>query len=162
MHYISIVWCVCATTRRAPVRPRYQKAPVGSQDPRRECWLRGRGTPIRQPGALVPTSSSQVLQRAFRAVVGVAEGFQVVAEGVGDREEKAVVGLAFVIDRAAHAKAEAAADQDKRDVVERVGVAFAELVRPDDRGVVEQRAGPARLRGLVEALGQVGNLFAVP
>ena len=109
-----------------------------------------------------PTSLCQFMEWALATVVGVAEGFQVVAEGMGDREQEAVVGLALVINRAAHAEAEAAADQDERDVVERVGVAFAEFVGPDDRGVVEHRAGAARFGSLVEALGQVGDLLAVP
>ena len=71
-------------------------------------------------------------------------------------------GWLLVFERAAHLEAEAAADQDERDVVERVRVAFAEFVGPDDERVIEQAAGAAGLGRFGEALRQVGELLAVP
>ncbi len=71
-------------------------------------------------------------------------------------------GTLLELQRAAHLEVEAVADQHERDVVERVRVALAQLVGPDDQRVVEQAAAAARLGRLGQPLGQVGELLAVP
>ena len=81
---------------------------------------------------------------------------------MGEREQQAVVGDFLEFERAAHAEIESAADEDERDVIERVGVAFAELVGPDDERVIEQRSAAAGFGGVGQALGEVGELLAVP
>jgi hypothetical protein len=53
-------------------------------------------------------------------------------------------------------------DHDAGDVVEGVGVAFAEFVGPDDEGVVEHGAVSGRFRGFAEAFGEVGELAGEP
>ena len=62
----------------------------------------------------------------------------------------------------AHLKPEAASDHHPGDVVEGVRVAFAELVRPQNRGVVEQRARATRFGCLGEPLGKVRDLARIP
>ena len=71
-------------------------------------------------------------------------------------------GTLLYLQRSAHLEVEAAADQHERDVVQRVRVALAQLVGPDDQRVVEQAAGAARLGRLGQPLGQVGQLLAEP
>ena len=71
-------------------------------------------------------------------------------------------GTLRVLDRPAHAEIQAVADQHEGDVVERVRVALAQLVGPDDQRVVQQAAAAARLGRLGQPLGQVGQLLAVP
>src|SRR5687767_5941736 len=93
----------------------------------------------------MPTSS-QVVEGAGAAEVGVAEAVYAVPESVGHGHEQAVVGHALIFEGAAHLESEAIADQHERYVVLRVGVAFAELVGPDDGGVIQQATLPARLR----------------
>jgi len=55
----------------------------------------------------------------------------------GEAQEEAVVGDALVLEAAAHVEVQAAADEEPGDVVERVAVALAEFVGPDDRRVVQ-------------------------
>ena len=63
----------------------------------------------------------------------------------------------LVLEGAAHLEVEAVADQHERNVVERVRIALAQFVGPDDQRVVEQAAAAARLGGLGQPLGQVGQ-----
>ena len=120
-----------------------------------ELWdlggLEGEDKPLRQPR-----------QRPLAAEVRVAEPLDVVPEAVGQREQQPVVRHLAELERAAHLEVEAVADQHERDVVERVRVALAQLVGPDDQRVVEQAAVAARLGRLGQPLGQVGELLAVP
>ena len=67
-------------------------------------------------------------------------------------EQQPVVGQLRVLERPAHPEVEAVADQHEGDVVERVRVALAQLVGPDDQRVVEQAAAAARLGGLGQPL----------
>src|SRR5208282_6433097 len=78
------------------------------------------------------------LEGAAVAEGGFAEGVDAVAHGVGQGEVKTIVGNLVQLDGTAHLKTEAAADEDKGNVVEGVGVAFTEFVGPDDQGVVQQ------------------------
>src|SRR2546421_398607 len=82
----------------------------------------------------------QPAQRPVAAVVGISESLEVVAEAVSQRQEQPVVRHALVLERAAHLEIEAVADHHPRDVVERVRVALAQLVRPEQQRVVEQAA----------------------
>lgn len=74
------------------------------------------------------------------------------------------MGLFVEADAAAHLVAEGffAADHDAGDVVEGVGVAFAEFVGPDDEGVVEHGAVAGKFGGFAEAFGEVGELASEP
>ena len=51
---------------------------------------------------------------------------------------------------------------DERNVIESMGVAFAEFVDPNDGGVVEHVAIAAGLRSVAEAFGEVGELLGKP
>ena len=62
----------------------------------------------------------------------------------------------------AHLEIQPVADKHKRDVVERVRIAFAKLIGPDQKRVVEQAAVAARLGSFGQALDKVGELPAVP
>src|SRR5438045_2891452 len=80
----------------------------------------------------------------------VAEGFfaerlNAMTDGVREREVQPIVRRLVEVERAAHLETKSAAHEQERNVVERVGVALAEFVRPDDERVVEQRAVAARL-----------------
>ena len=79
------------------------------------------------------------------AELGVAKGLQVMSETMGEGKQEAIVGNVGQLERSAHLEAESAADQGERYVVERVAVAFAQFVEPDDRGMVEHGAVAARL-----------------
>ena len=86
------------------------------------------------------------------------------AEALGVAEEEAVVGLFFEADAATHIVAEGffATDHDAGDVIEGVGVAFAEFVGPDDEGVVEHGAVAGEFGGFAEAFGEVGEFAGEP
>ena len=58
------------------------------------------------------------------------------SKAVGEREEQAVVGDTRKFMRVPHGQAGHAADTDKRDIIERVRVALAQLVGPDNQRVV--------------------------
>ena len=100
------------------------------------------------------------MEHAVAAEVRVAEALDAMAHAVRQRQQQAIVRHAVVAQRPAHAEVEAVADQHERDVVERVRVALAQLVGPDDQRIVEQRAGAARFRGIGQPTGQIGQLFA--
>ena len=87
-------------------------------------------------------------QRAFLGERWIAEGLELVAECVGEAEQQTVVRHAVELQRAAGLEAEPAAEQYKRNVVERVAVALAEFVGPHDGGVVKHAAGAAGFGGL--------------
>lgn len=61
-----------------------------------------------------------------------------------------------------HLKVEAVSDEHKRNVVEGVGISLAKFIRPDQQRVIQQAAVPAWLWRVSQALGQMGQLFAVP
>ena len=61
-------------------------------------------------------------------------------------------GVFFESERAAHLETKPAADEQEGDVVQRVGIALAQFVGPDDERVVEQAAGAA-------GFGRVGQLL---
>ena len=84
------------------------------------------------------------------------------AEGVGQAEEETVVGHRRELDRPTGAEAQAPADHYPGDVLARVGIALAELVRPQDRGVVEHRSIPPRLGRRRETGGEVGHFPGIP
>lgn len=50
------------------------------------------------------------------------------------------MGNAIEFERASHLEPEAVSDEHEGDVIEGVGIAFAEFVGPNDGGVVEQGA----------------------
>ena len=66
------------------------------------------------------------------------------------------------LDRPTGAEAQAPADHYPGDVLARVGIALAELVRPQDRGVVEHRSIPPRLGRRRETGGEVGHFPGIP
>ena len=111
---------------------------------------------------LAERGSGEVGQGSGGAEVGVAEGGEIEVEGGGEGEEEAVVGEVGELQGAAHFPVEGVADGDEGDVVEGVGIALAELVGPEDLGVVQEAAGAAGLGGVGEALGEVGELLAEP
>ena len=82
--------------------------------------------------------------------------------GVGDRKVQPVVRHALVIETPAHREAEAVPHHQPGNVIERVGVALAQFVCPEDRCVVEQRALAARFGRLGEPLGKMGHLTGIP
>lgn len=84
------------------------------------------------------------------------------AEPVSHRHKQAVVGDAFVLERAPHLKAQASANDHKRDVFQGMTVSLSEFIGPNNRRVVEKRAVAVGLFGLGQSLGEVGDLLAVP
>ena len=83
-------------------------------------------------------------------------------EALGDRHEQTVVRLLLELHRATGLEAKAAADEHPGDILERVAVALPEFVGPDDGGVVQHVTLAVRLRGLLEALREVGDLLGEP
>lgn len=83
-------------------------------------------------------------------------------EAVREAQEQSVVWDVFELEGSTHLEAETAADEDKRDVLEGMGVSFSEFVGPEDGGIVEERAVSIGFWGIGELLGEVGNLLAVP
>ncbi len=104
----------------------------------------------------------QVLEGPGFAVIGVAECVDVMAEAMCDRQQQSVVGLVAVLQGAPHLEAQTAAYQHERNVVECVRVPLAQLVRPHDRRVIQQRALTVRLGSFGESLREVGELLAEP
>lgn len=99
------------------------------------------------------SSLRQPIKWAGTAEVGVAEGLGFEPEPVGERHQQPVVGLLLVLQAPAHLEIEAIADEDKWNVVQRVGVALTEFVRPDDEGVVEKCPLTTRFWCLLQSLG---------
>ena len=92
----------------------------------------------------------------------VAECVDAMTHAVGQGHEQSVVGDALEVYRAPHLEAHSVAEQHKRNVPERMAVALAEFVGPDDGGVVEQTAIGSGLGRLGQALGQVGQFAGKP
>ena len=107
-------------------------------------------------------ASRQVGQDSSVAQLGFSERREAVADRVGKSQQQAIVSEPVVLERAPHTKTKAVADQHEGDVVQRVRVAFAQFVRPDDERVVQQAAFAAGLGSFAPAAGQVGQLLAVP
>ena len=57
-------------------------------------------------------------------------------EAVCEAQEQSVVWDVFELEGSTHLEAEPATDEDKRDVLEGMGVSFSEFVGPEDGGVV--------------------------
>ena len=57
-------------------------------------------------------------------------------EAVREAQEQSVVWDVFELEGSTHLEAERTADEDKRDVLEGMGVSFSEFVGPEDGGVV--------------------------
>jgi hypothetical protein len=89
---------------------------------------------------------SSTREHTVAAEVGVAERSMWWPKPWASDSSRRLCGDLGVLQRAAHLEVEAAADQHERDVVQRVRVALAQLVGPDDQRVVEQAAArrPAR------------------
>src|SRR3954469_3308843 len=88
--------------------------------------------PLREP-------PSTERERPVSAEVRVAERLDRVAEAVRQREQKTVVRRPLELERPAGPEVEPAADEDEGDVIQGVRVSLAQLVRPDNHRVVEQR-----------------------
>jgi hypothetical protein len=63
-------------------------------------------------------------QRSRTAEIRIAECLEVVAKTMGQRQQQSIMGRPIELERSAHPKTESAPDQDKRDVVQRMGIAF--------------------------------------
>ncbi len=83
-------------------------------------------------------------------------------DGVGQAEEKAVVGAAGAGEGSSHLEAKPATRQQEGDVVEGMAVPLAELVRPDHQGIVEHGARLSGLGGGLELFQKVGELLRKP
>ena len=81
---------------------------------------------------------------------------------MGNREVQPIVRQPCTLDRAAHRKPKAIAHEHPRDVIERVRVAFAQFIGPENRRVVQQRAVSAGLGRLGQSRGQVGHFAGIP
>lgn len=57
-------------------------------------------------------------------------------EAVCEAQEQSVVWDVFELEGSTHLEVEPAADEDKRDVLEGMGVSFSEFVGPEDGGIV--------------------------
>ena len=84
------------------------------------------------------------------------------SEAVSEAQEQAVVGDVFELEGSTHLEAETTADEDKRDILEGMGVSFPEFVGPEDGGIVQEATVPIGFGGFGEFLSEVGDLFAVP
>ena len=84
------------------------------------------------------------------------------AEAVGDGEPQPIVRHVVELHRLTSLEAEAASHEHEGDVVQRMAVAFSQLVGPHDGRVVEHRALAARLGNRIQLAGEIGELFAKP
>ena len=57
-------------------------------------------------------------------------------KSVSEAQEQSVVWDVFELEGSTHLEAEPATDEDKRDVLEGMGVSFSEFVGPKDGGIV--------------------------
>ena len=57
-------------------------------------------------------------------------------EAVREAQEQSVVWDVFELEGSTHLESETASDEDKRDVLEGMGVSFSEFVGPEDGGIV--------------------------
>ena len=76
-------------------------------------------------------------------------------DGVRKREVQPIVRHAAEFERAAHVEPEAAAHEDKRNIVERVAVALAEFVGPKDQRVIQEFAVAPGLRRSRQPIHQI-------
>ena len=85
-------------------------------------------------------------ERTVFAELRFAEGFDSVTDCMGHGEIQAVVRNFFQFQRASHFETEAAAEQDKRNIIEGVGISFAEFVGPGNESVIEEGSGVTGFR----------------
>src|SRR5213593_4394834 len=102
------------------------------------------------------------LERPAFAKRWLAERLEAMADGMSQAKVQAIVRRFVEFERAAHLEAEPAADEHEGNVVQRVRVAFAQLVGPDNKRVVEHRACAAGFGRACQPLRQVGQLAAEP
>ncbi len=77
-------------------------------------------------------------------------------------QQQFVVRLATEFQRPTHFEIQTVADQNERDVVQRVRVVFAQFIGPDDQRVIQQTAGAARFGSFRQSPGQIGELLGKP
>ena len=77
-------------------------------------------------------------------------------------EVKTIVRHFVEFERAAHLKTKSSADEDERNIVERVAVAFAQFIRPNDQRIIEQTAVAARFRCGGQFFGKIIQFPAKP
>src|SRR5690606_9809848 len=82
-------------------------------------------------------------------------------EGVGNGQEEVGMAAAAELEKLTHGKAPTGtASEEKRDVVQGVGVALRNLAAPDDEGAVEQ--GPFAFLNGPEPLEEVRDFGSMP
>ncbi len=67
------------------------------------------------------------------------------AEGMGNGKPESIVRRTAKLHGLSSFEAEAATDENEGNIFKRVGVAFTELVGPDDGGVIKHRSLATRL-----------------
>src|SRR5947207_5187342 len=81
---------------------------------------------------------------------------------MGEGEVEAVVRHFVELKCPPHLEAESAADEQEGNVVQSMGIALAQLVGPDDEGVVQEMACSTRFRSSGELLGEIPQLATKP
>ncbi len=114
-------------------------------------------------GTIASIEHGQTLGQIQRSVATEAlgsKGFELfMPQAVSESQPESVVRAAVEVERTVGLESRAAADQQKRDVGQRMGVAFTKFVEPDDLGVVEQIASHAAgLGNFRKTLGKVRQL----
>src|SRR3954471_11048078 len=93
---------------------------------------------------------------------GIAEGRNRMTHRVSDREPETVMRSFLELQRTTHLEIAAVPQADERDIIESVGISFAELIRPNNQCIVEERAGTRGLRCFGETPGEKGQFFREP
>ncbi len=79
-------------------------------------------------------------------------------EAMREGQQQAVVRHMRVFERTPHLEVQAVADEHERNIVQRVRIALAQFVCPDEQRVVQQAAGSARFRRFGQPFGQIRQL----
>ena len=120
------------------------------------------------PGEIPPESeccrdySLRELKRAVLTLSLIAEVLDLMAKGMSQGQEQAVVGLAVKIVGLPHFEVRSSAKEEEGNVVLAMGVALAQLVGPHDCGVVEHGSFSSRLWQAVQLRGEVGDFCREP
>ena len=85
-------------------------------------------------------SQSGKAQRPIPAQFLLAESFETMTNGIRQRQVQPIMRHLVELEGATRLEPKPAAEQDERDVVQGVRVAFAQLVGPHNRRVIEHAA----------------------
>ena len=102
------------------------------------------------------------VERSALALFLIAEVFYPVTEGMGQRHQEAVVGLAAVVVGQPHLETGSSPKEKEGDITVCMGASLPELVGPHDGGVIEHGTLCPGFRNAVEFPGKVGDFPGEP